>query len=89
MNAAINGLDMSSQPSCGLAEESRISNVRDLFKKVGQTISHIIDPFGCPIVGMRRLERANIVGFSIIVPGDNLNEARTKFENFAPPVIPE
>jgi hypothetical protein len=34
-------------------------------------------------------ERPNIMGFAVIIPGNNLNEARAHIQNLQPTVVPE
>jgi hypothetical protein len=38
---------------------------------------------------MRGAKRPNIMGFAVIIPGNNLDKARTHVQNLQPTVIPE
>jgi hypothetical protein len=38
---------------------------------------HIVGPFGGTVIGVRGAQRSNIVRLSIVVPGDDFDEARS------------
>lgn len=85
LKAAMNGLDISSHPSCGLIE-----SVPAIYQDIRLPgVSHVVDPFGGAIVGMGRFERANVVGLAVIVPSDDLNEPRAKREDLIPSMVPK
>lgn len=85
LKAEMNGLDMSSHPSCGLFE-SILASERVVKRACAL---HVVDPFRGPVVGMGRPEGANVMRLTVIIPNYDLNEARAKRENLTPSMIPE
>ena len=50
---------------------------------------HVICPFRIAIVAVRRTEWTNVVRFTIVVPGQDLNILGREAQNLVPAIIPQ
>lgn len=49
---------------------------------------HVHNPLGSSVISMRGGQWSNIMGLSIVVPGDQLNEPGAESQDVFPSVIP-
>lgn len=54
--------------------------------RLGAGYGHIIDPFGVTIIIVRGLERADVVRFPVVIPGDNLKHRESLLKHLVPTV---
>jgi hypothetical protein len=54
-----------------------------------QEFLHVVGPLGVTIVKMGGVERTDIVGFAVVIPGDDLQKPGSETEDFVPAVIPQ
>lgn len=78
------GLDISSHPLCGLKEAVSAIPGNKSYNHL-----HIHHPFGGTIICVRRGQWSDVVGLSVVIPGDYLNEPWPEIQNLLPSVIPE
>lgn len=58
-------------------------------RKSSQSDLHIINPFRSAVVYVGRTERSDIVRLPKVIPGYDLNKARTLSKKISPPCIPQ
>lgn len=51
--------------------------------------SHVHGPLGVAIVSMGRRKGTNVVRLAVVVPGNDLNEARTEMQDLPPTLVPQ